>query len=48
MKGKSIAEKDSLAAHEKAAVEVAEFRRKGILCHIEECPESGDRSRGSG
>jgi hypothetical protein len=36
MNEKIIPSADTLAAHEQAAAEITELRRKGIHCHIEE------------
>lgn len=36
MNEKIIPASDNLAAHEQAAAEITELRRKGIHCHIEE------------
>jgi hypothetical protein len=36
MNEKIIPAADNLAAHEQAAAEITELRRKGIHCHIEE------------
>ncbi len=41
MKEKSIPAPETLAAHEQAAAEVTELRRKGIHCHLEERPGDG-------
>lgn len=36
VKRKSIPSLDILAAHEKAAMEIGELRRKGVPCHLED------------
>ena len=36
MKAKPATNDSNLIAHEKAANEIAELRRKGVHCHIEE------------
>ncbi|WP_193212452.1 hypothetical protein [Luteolibacter marinus] len=41
MKAKSIPASDVLAAHEKAALEIGELRRKGKPCHLEEHADAG-------
>ena len=38
MKTRIIPAADVLAAHEQAALEISELRRKGIHCHLEEHP----------
>lgn len=36
MRTRIIPATDVLAAHEQAAIEIGELRRKGIRCHVEE------------
>ena len=41
MKQKTIPASETLAAHEEAAAQITELRRKGIHCHLEDKSRNG-------